>query len=769
MTISSNTPIRDHQLINSQAENTISDQSANATAEVKAVAQVFNETLSANDNLDVEVKDAHGFSAFDQAVQARDIPLARQIMQASMKKEWGAIKEACKRAEAMDKDETLLTSLLPDFDEKELKALCFRGYVGHSNLLKKAIYTADFKFFIRLCMDSDDGSWRDLQDPETLMSVLHMAMATGQEEIIYYLLLKGANAELVDAEGLTAKQAAEKYDRQDIADLIDHFQTMLEFQKQPSDVLSEKIASFSPEMKEKLSGIINSVESYIEVYKTMQSSFLSEDGKLTDEGKAKRNFATHGFVQHQESSQGHNAFIIKSIADGSLENLVAHAKMGAPLDTLSVPWQKAVEDPHAYGLGAMNYVNESMRSFLQENKEVFFGEDPAIWDRNLGVGKSLLDMAVLYSNEAHDNLDIIAYLMSKGLDPLRTNDEGESPFSIALIKGNLKAASLMMNYEKLTENEVPKVDDAKLNKAFLILKEGAVMRDPLYVNSTKTKAGAFAALYFCAAFARNEFLVSMVNFFSVYQSVAADELSYREKLSLKPEQGLYLPEIIKKIYPTASKASILEIVLCPEYSVGTLGMCALNVYSSVMSTFSSLKTACNYITKRPLASAYKVGMDVLPTFQSVLRLNYYVTTLVYPALKLLTAEGQCEEINPRDYRWYSISQKLDSPKLKAHCKEHAKAIFTDKWDQEAFDKAPDAYLDELYAASPVRAMTEARAIKLTEAINTLKQPSFMRDTAIKGGIIGAVNLLNPGLWQPIARASIFYNIGTRVLRRLFIG
>jgi ankyrin repeat protein len=731
--------IRDNNLINNQ----ISPTSPIDSESLETIKQVFNE-----------------FVAFDQAVKDYDAPRARDIMQRTMEKDWDFIKEACRRAEAIDK-------LEPHLDEAK-KSFCSRGYEGHNNLLLRAIGTADYKAFIRICMDSDDGSWRVQRDPETLRSLLHFAAAAGQGQLLYYLLLQGADVDLVDGDGLTVKQAAQKHGREDVVEFIEACQALIAYEKKPSDALKAKIALINPNLKEIVSGMADQVKEYIETYKELQASYYSEDGKLTDEGKAKKDIAKHGLVRHEESSQGHNGLIIESIIEGNVEKLAAYVKMGAPLDTLSMPLQKAVQDPQAVGAAYQEYVNESMRTFTQEMRETFLGEDPTMWDRNLGVGKSLLDLAVIYSSETQDNLEIIAYLMGKGLDPFRTNDEGDSPFSIALVKGNLKAAMLMMGYKKISEEKLPQIDEETLNKAFLILQAGSKMRDPLYVNSSKTRAGIFAAAYLLSLLAQRfdiqSSILSWINLFSFFHgNFMSDELTFREKLNIKSEKNLYLPDIIKQIYPIAYRAAVLEIAAKPQYPVGRISTTALGVYAGVMSTFSSLATAANHVAERPLSALYKVGMDILPAAQSVAIFKYYFDSLIYyPAKQWLSPQ------DPGDWKWTWFTRRLNSEQLDPNCREHAKIIFTANWDQAAYEKDPIDYLNGLVGSS-VDSLSDAQKNKLIDAYHTLIEPengSFLYDTAVKGGMIFGANVVNFQGWQPLQKASIFYNLGSRIVQRI---
>lgn len=747
--------IRDSNLI-AQTESIQTPSSTTAPPGVETIKQIFNETVSEKPD------DVLGVEGFDQAIQDYDSPKAQKIMQKTIETNWKQVQEAHNRAKSIEDVVPQLNSLLTDHEEKTLKSLFSRGYEGHNNLLTSAIYTKDYKNFIRVCMDSEDGSWRTQQDPETLKSLIHIAAYYGQKEILYYLLLQGADLELKDQDGLTVKQAAEKNGMKGLVEFIDNCTTLIAFQKEPSDALKAKIDAINPHIKNVLSYMINDVEGYIEEYKEFQKSYFSEDGKLTEEGKAKKDFAKHGIIRHTETSQGHNGLIIESIAEGSLEKLAAYVKMGASLDTLSIPFQKAFRDPHAFTDKYTDFVNESMRTFAQETKESFLGEDPTLWNRDLGVGKTLLDMAVVYSSEEQDNLDIIAYLMHKGLNPFRTNDEGESAFSMALVKGNFKAALLMMGYKNIFEEKLPQIEEKTLDKAFLILKEGAKMRDPLYVNSSKTRAGIFAAAYLLVHHCNYDYsILSWINFFSFFHmNFMSDELTFREKLNIKSERNLYLPKIIKQIYPAAYKASILEITAFPEYPVGSLGMSALGIYASATSAFSSLKTACDYVAERPLSSMYKVSMDLLTTAQSVMRFKSFFSSFYYPVLEKISPAV------PEDYQGTNILQRLDSEKLNPNCREHAKLIFTDNWNQTAFEKDPEDYVNG-FADVPPESFNAEHKIKLRTAFQTLLEPekgSFLKDTAYKGGTVFAATVVGFDSWQLLSKASIFYNIGSRFWR-----
>lgn len=728
---------------------------------IGTITQVFNEVVAEKSKFIEGDFLTNDEDDFDKTIQSKKFPLAKERMQKTMQADWKLVQEAYKRAELIEQT-VPLKSLTPE-EEKKFQMLSSQGFEGQNNLLRRAIISSDYKAFIRTCLDSEDGSWRHQQDPKTLKSWVHLATESWQPEILYFLLLQGTDLDLVDKNGLTLCQQARNKGRKDITDFIDGCQFFIEYQKNPSDPLKEKIESIDPEVKTTLEDISHRVEEYIKAYKDLQASYFSEDGKLTDEGKIKKDVAKHGYVRHQEGSQGHNGLIIESIVEGNLEQLVTHVKGGASLDTLSTGWQKVIQNPHAFGLSYWNFVQESMRSFQQEMQETFLGEDPTLWDRNLGVGKSLLDMAVMYSSEKQDNLEIIAYFIHKGLDPFRTNDGGDSPFSMALIKGNLKAALLMMGYKNISEENIPKIDEETLGKAFLILKEGAKMRDPLYIKSSKKRDAFFAAALLLSNQGIQEIngILNLIHMFSLFHSVfMGDRLTFREKLNLKPE-SLYFPEVIKQISPIISQASILEIAIRPQYPIGRLASTALSVYANVQSTFESLKIAYSHVRERPIDAFCKVGADALSTARDMVFFKNYFSSLVYKPIT-----NWLDPQDPLQYKAANITERLDCPKLDAGNKNDAKIILSDKWDQAAFEKDPTEYLLGLAKDIDKDSQFRARFSKLNEACHTLQEVSLLRDTAIKAGMIFTGALMNFEKWEPLARASIFYLVSSGILRQI---
>jgi hypothetical protein len=260
-----------------------------------------------------------------------------------------------------------------------------------------------------------------------------------------------------------------------------------------------------------------------------------------------------------------------------------------------------------------------MQKALVETKEAIFGENPAAWDANLGMGKSLLDMAVLYGKEGDEKLGIIAYLLGQGLNPFRTNDEGECPFSIALVKGELKAASLMLNFAALNQGVPQQIDEESLNRTCLLLQDGSKLRDALYVNNPKMTQSAFALVYLLTQVYAGNNLLNFLNLLPLLISGMLPGISFREKITQKAEAPIYCPEIVKYTFPYIRKASVLEFTVMTGRPIAGMFSTAWSVYTDGINAFRATKEAFGQITDRPFSAVYKAGLETLPGLASLMR------------------------------------------------------------------------------------------------------------------------------------------------------
>lgn len=445
-----------------------------------------------------------------------------------------------------------------------------------------------------------------------------------------------------------------------------------------------------PGIEQKSESLNKNVNDYVEAFKAKVET-------LSNEEKLQLHFvAQHGIVDHPEGSQGHNKLVLGSIINQDLEQLVLLTSLGATLDSTSVPAARAIEDPMGYGA--------IFRGVQESNTEKVRGLKDAVWKdptgpQAPGQGKSLLDMAVYYAKDGEGeqkSLEIIAYLLGLGLDPMRVNDEGESPFSTALLKGNYKAALLMIKDLEFV--------DTLVDRTYLLLKEGSKLRDPLAVSSSKATSAFFAAAYLMTSVYAGNSVLSYINLIplvmSVFSGLASGGSSYREKLTAKSVEPIYYPEIVKKAYPYVAKASILEFAAMPQNPIGLMSMTAVGVYSSAVETFRSIKTAANYVADRPLSAAYKVVVDALPLASNAVRFKTMFSNMFFPQASVATKpvkKPECKAVNADDYKNMTTVERVSDMNLDPACRKHAKILLSADWDDKQFLAAKqDTYVNRLY-------------------------------------------------------------------------
>ncbi|HEV8052548.1 MAG TPA: ankyrin repeat domain-containing protein [Parachlamydiaceae bacterium] len=728
---------------------------------------------------DLQLKDANGLDAFDHAVQENNDELAKKIMSENISTDLAAVRKSSDSMEKVNEENPSLKKLLANVSEedllktiKALKEQVKRGTDSHNTLIVAAIDSSDYKFFIRLLKMGAD--LRTI-DPSTGENLLHLAIKAGQEEIICFLLKQFPHwLELRNSQGVTPLQIAEKNNSKKLVDLIHSIQNP---------------ESCSLEMKAKLDVLNNNLKDYME-------AFQAKVKTLSDDEKRQLFYvAMHGATGHPEGSQGHNQFVLKSIINQNLEELVCYASLGFNPNSISVPLASALEDPMGWVAKTkarckdgtdvlkelMGYVSSKLN--LPEWGNPDDSTPP-------GKGKSLLDMAVYYAKDGDDeqkSLEIIAYLLKLGLDPMRMNDEGESPFSTALLKGNYKAALLMC--PQFTIPPSTNKDNASFDRTYLLLKEGSKLRDPLAVNSSQVKQGFFAAAFLLTNVYAANSMLSYINYVPIFLSIFGINLSeptYREKLNGNASKADY-PELLKQVSPSITKASILEFAVLPQTPIATLASTVIGVYTSSVEAMLSAKNSIRHAGDRPFSATYKVVVNSLPLVSNSMRLLAFYRW-IFPAA--LDTNPRCVEVNKDDYKNMTAVKRLEDKKLDAECVDHAK-ILLGKWNEdEANEKQYRYNVKALYKKEIMSlhtdkqgrnkdlfekfsiAKTTVLAPKGLPEFNSIPYSGVILDTAAKAAIVWGASTSYfvrnfPGgqyAWPALTLGSLGFKLGQGIYR-----
>ena len=602
------------------------------------------------EHADLQKKDQDGCNAFDHATLAYKNDLAERIMEKNIQKENDSIKSSCANVKKME--ELAKADLLESVNSIEKFRLFTkfygRGFEENNPLLVRAIENLDFKEFIRFCMDGADISTVN-RNGETL---LHLAAKAGQVEVVAYLRAFITPGSQVLTEAI---EIAKKHHKTEVVDFIEWAQG-----KKPR----------SPDLDKKFNDVDRRIKDFENLYKAEQDK--TEQASYSKEKKQQKfNIAKHGSTGEGLSAivgLGHNEIVLACIVQRDLKNLIKATELGASLQTTSISKEKALEDPF------------SLQTKLSKKFQGEPGEDEL-------QGKSLLDIAVLAAKEGQDNIEIIAYLLSQGLDPMKINDEGESPFSLALISGNFKAACLMMNHKnflKGTDLALNK-DIVHFDEALKLLKKGSELRDPLHVSSYKTTEGLFATAYLLTQTYLSGGMLTFMHILPILISgfFPESEPTLAEKLTHRPLPPIPFSATLQKISPTLVKGAILEMAVVPGSQVATLSTTALRVYVKAISTFSAMKTAVRHVAARPFKAAYRAGIEAISMVADVLRLkSIFGTMFAAPSKESLV----CEELSPENIEKYKKETPLDRvshEELNPECPEHAKVILAGKWDKDS--------------------------------------------------------------------------------------
>ena len=701
--------------------------------------------------LNSQIKNVEGLTALDLAKKANNadlVDLLTSFLDTTQKPS----------AESMKKQEDL-KKIVTDYIES------YKNYLetGKNGLLIKAIETYDFRAFLRLFMDGADIL---TINPKTKETLLHLAVKAGQKEIVYFLLTTPLDPQLKNSEGITALDLAKTANNAELVDLIT---SILNTSEKPL-----------PESIKKQEDLKKILIDYMQSYINGQGELSEYEIEYRNETKQRYDIAKHG-------SEGHNSGVLACVIQNNLENLIEWAQWGADLGTISVPHYLMFEDPmgwkaqikknYPYGediLKEDETVIDKIHNGLEKINETL------ILGKKLGKsGKSLLDIAVISTKEGQDNIEIIAYLLSKGLDPFKVNDERETPLSMALLKGNLKAASLMMNYQAFSEGKNLSIDEKSWERALVWLKEGSKQRDPLNVSfSSLAKAGIAGTLLLSPLIFGQSTFMNVMQIFPLVFGGLIYMPSFREELIQKTIASS-MPKIVQQAESWIGRASILEIAVVPGTPLATLTSTAIHLASTVSSVFSTLKNVVAYGTARPLKAAYKLGVEGIP----VVHYGYRFRDLFSAMFFRPSVAPICEKISPEGYRNNNdIFKLVGDKKLKPECIEHAKIMLNPNWDKDPKnqnigklfrqgarklhpDKGGDGDLFRKFKEAKITLMQDAeKPTYLSQA------PRFVLETAAKAGIVwgtaqkmmnkipGGRLLTSPYFWSYLFYGSLAYSL-----------
>lgn len=551
-----------------------------------------------------------------------------------------------------------------------------QGYVGHNSLLIHAIQQSDYRAFIRGLMDGANVLTRDLKTGETL---LDLAVKGGQQEIVFFLI------KTLRIEGKEkALNLAKNLNNQEMADLISSMLDPPEFS--PSKSLSLK----------KLKEFEEKQANYIKSYRLQQDQFS------TAQKRQRADIAKHGVVDDIPHANGHNGIAVESIVKGDLNRLISLSEMGVDFNTIGVSDEKALKDPKI-----PDSPNQSESMLHSKTKSLLDGVDKVkeyIWGNKQGEGRSLLDVAVMYGKGDENSLKIIAFLLSKGVDPMLENDLGESPFSMALLKGNVKAATLMLNFKALSSKKEngPNLDEQTMERTLSLLMERSKLRDPLHVRSSTVTTAVVAGMCLLAGLLLSPGVMRYVYFLPLVLSNFMGSESVRQgfvqKNKRNPKQE---PSTLSKLVQPVSKftqsaiqpisrASILEMTLMPKTPILSMTSTVYNVASGVSTLVSTLNEVSGHAIERPFQTIYKVGMETLPVVQNILRFKDLYRTVFYPE------EHRGIKVNVKDNKYNDTQVRVGDPELDERCPVDSKFILAkNEWDQKAFNKNPKEYVRQL--------------------------------------------------------------------------
>lgn len=731
----------------------------------------------------IEYEDDQGHTAEFHVAQA---PIEDQTM-AVIKGYFGEFKKNALSPKTIEqfntivKDQEILANK-PARVEDSYKEARQRGFSGHNPLLLKAIERGDFKLFIRTCMDGADFQTVGSKTKETL---LHLAVKSGQPEIVYFLLDSGVDPTVADANKKTAQQLAEESKRQDLIDLFDN----------------QEETDSKPDLNEKTRAIEERVKGYESAYEAVWEEYSEQ------EQVQRALMAKHG-------STGHNKEVLTHIVQGNLEELIADVKLEASLRTTSVPFEKVLEDPVGYMAKSRQILQstvDAVQDIPNDLPEVIQNLLPISGKR--GIGKSLLDLAILAADGDGADLAILAYLLSQGLDPLEPNDEGETPLSLALLKGDLKAACLMMNFGEFYNEKEIKTDAKAFNRAFSLLKEVSQERDPLNISSTMKIDAALAATYLlCQNYFPSNYIgqaivgsrvgISMIRscgslFFS--QSVMRAQLIAAGKQRMEWPKVVHLVDpLVQKVRPVINKAVLLEMTFLPEsLAVGYTGSLALGLYSRALQVFQVAK----HVPKNPGRAARNLFVQLLPVFDQTQLLHNLVSRMISsssnaPVCPTLDLDPTKKGKQPGET--LAPHEKLDLEGFNAKCDEHLEILFSGntetKYNVGPDDRSEPEVVRKMFrvfslTAHPDKGGTDRAfnnlkefkdlALAKAEAAEKAKasSPSLSTttyQTALKVGIVGVTSIpvLNsvPGLktandlfWNALGTGHTVYYFGKPVV------
>lgn len=530
-----------------------------------------------------------------------------------------------------------------------LKEVMKRGYIGNNAHLVKAIKDLDVEAFIRFEMDGADLYSHDLQTKETL---LHLAARAGAIEIVYFLLKAGFNPRIPDSKGRTVLDIAKECGRKDLVELIQN-------------------------------GNHPTIEARIDRYKAQYGKERANFSRA--ERRQKCHIAKHG-------TDGHNLQVLIPIVKNDLNELIKAVELEAPLNTLSISREKMFENSMRKGISLFKL----KKGIVTELSNTVRGQ-----------GKSLLDIAVLCRENGDEQLGIIAYLLDKGLDPMQVNDEGETPFSMALIKGDLKAAYLMMSYQSFAKGMTPSIDNGDFQQALALMQRGAEWRDPLHVKKTDQNVSAMAYFFirFCSQRAFGAPLLALAPIVDLifltgilspfFEPTFGEKLVQKKPSNPFPESSL---KVLSFVMPVIQNVAVLEMVTplggSGGSAIGLLTSSAFKVYTNTAQAFFNIKNAFKHVSTRPIKFAYKVGAELLMPLRSIFAFSSS-TSFLWSSVA--TPEVKCKVIDPEKYKEFTPAQFGEDAGLNpVQCPEHAKVILTNDWQEETFKENSEKYVKNLY-------------------------------------------------------------------------
>lgn len=487
---------------------------------------------------------------------------------------------------------------LPADLQLQRKRMAAYGTLGHHPLLENAIKQNDVEMFIEahklgapLDTEEMSPSCLDKLAKGTVGdSLLHTATAAGATEIVRYLLTqKPIPRTLLD-------EAAAYGSKESVLFLLKN--GFLD--KLPAD-LKEKVRknaianaeeSALLALRKEITELINgwpdnqknpANQELLEKLNSLEEACKTKYTNQPNEEKAERaKIAEYGAKQH-------HSLLTRAIYGKNINQLIEAHYCGAALDT---------------------YMRSSQKDL---------GKTGTATSKSYGS---------LQSISKEEAASLIDHLSSYSLSTKKANADGSWPYALALKKGDLKTACLIMSRGDPELAKTILYDDKNVKHTASLLAENSRRHDPLAVNKSEKFHALGSALSFLfqlgiadQVYNYSPYLATVLFFIPTAITIYSSLSSSDEDKTQKPYP---LSRRIADITALVSKGYIVEMVTNPRFPILSVGNMALRINQNARALFSSFQELKPHFSARPLHTAQTFS---LKTFNAVTPLIHMASLL----------------------------------------------------------------------------------------------------------------------------------------------